>query len=116
MSTCAAELIAQIIDDYPLQSAKVNMANDKETRKIIKNKEVCPICLESFEKEKDIFLTTCSHFFHKSCIKNGIMIIAHVAEKTLLNVNTKLYFYTKSIRVGVQPESGFLHKIDNIKI
>ena len=76
MSTGAAELIAQIIDaiddlndDYPLQSAKVNMVNDKETSKIIKNKEVCPICLESFEKEKDIFLTTCSHFFHKSCIK-----------------------------------------------
>jgi len=76
MSTGAAELIAQIIDaiddlndDYPLQSVKVNMANDKEISKIIKNKEVCPICLEFFSDGKGIFLTTCGHFFHKKCIK-----------------------------------------------
>ena len=29
----------------------------------------CPICLEPFnlEKKKDIFITSCYHFYHKCC-------------------------------------------------
>tara|TARA_Y100001970_G_C14254763_1_gene874474 strand:- start:992 stop:1450 length:459 start_codon:yes stop_codon:yes gene_type:complete len=40
----------------------------KETIKLKRKQEPCPICLENIEK-KDRVETTCGHFFHKKCLQ-----------------------------------------------
>lgn len=55
------------------QSKTEKLINSFKTYQNQKENEKCPICLEIYEKDKDILIETiCNHSFHENCIKEWV--------------------------------------------
>lgn len=73
------ELVSILDDDYhinnmswgPSSSNQKTLQNKVEPKIIILLDNIddkCSICLEEFEKQKEIYQLKCNHYFHKKCL------------------------------------------------
>lgn len=40
---------------------------------IVRNEEVCPICIECIDDMNNFFVTTCGHYYHNTCINISLL-------------------------------------------